>query len=255
MVESLEGKIKQAERERIQKYPLLDITNNRKEIREISELACEYARELNPSMKPIKTWEIAPRITMEFINQTYSYLASKTSSDNGEVSVELGNILTMSIEFTYIANADKDGTFNPRITVGSDLVFDTDKQASSSCEETALDDSEETLYLLPEFYKNREEIQTIAQNTMLVLAKDYELTISNWSYVVLIFVAFMRKAKDYVVLHKDDTEFGIDIDLGDVIGIGIEKYGDDEEVGYCFYIKPKRSEKMGSKDDNKSELH
>ena len=74
----LEQKVKQSRVERERKYPMLDITDNRKEIREIAEAAQDYMVQLNPDVVRLKIWESIPRITMEFI------LAAFTKLDKAE---------------------------------------------------------------------------------------------------------------------------------------------------------------------------
>ena len=70
-INELSAEIEKVETERRKRYPLLEIVNNREQIREIAENTLEYAGELYPSLKGLEYWEVVPRMAIELMNRDF----------------------------------------------------------------------------------------------------------------------------------------------------------------------------------------
>lgn len=241
----LETKVKQARVERERKYPMLDITDNRKEIREIAEAAQDYMVQLNPDVVRLKIWEAIPRIVMEFIQASFTKLDKSEAKKNGETSVSIGDIMEVAVQYTATNDADKLGNLTPVIRCRSD--FKWENVSLPYHDEVPIDDMsvmrDEKCEGLPvQFFENRDEIKEISEIAVRSLV-DYGVIFgqSDWWIVPLVVVAFFRKTRDWLVAHKDDGELGVEIRFADLLKIGISKEGGLEEgdpVDYILFIRP-----------------
>lgn len=244
-IEELASKIDKETLERRRRYPLLDITDNRTEIRTISEHALKYAAELYPELESFKNsnyWEIIPRVTIELLKEVFRKLSEQRSTETGEVFYELGDFLRIGIEYGTTQDADKDGTFNPVISVKSEMVYDN------------MTDVNNKLRTNVPVFDDINTLQELCGNVTKTLLDKYTIMINQWNAVLQLFVSFMRCTRDYLVKHKDDTEYGTDINLADVVDMSIEKYIGDSGDEYVIQVAPGQVAKLEfSKSDEKTE--
>jgi hypothetical protein len=242
---NLEEKIKQMGIEQERRYPLLDISNNRKEIREISEATQDYLIELNSDLKRIKIWEAIPRIVIEFIQASFTKLSKTDAKNNGESSLVLGDIMEIGIQYMSTVDGDKAGNLTPIIRCRSEFKYENVQLPFR--DEVPVDIAnimiDENCSGLPiQFFDNREEIKDIATLAMKNLERFGIIFGDNdWWVVALVFVAFFRKTRDFLVAHKDDGEIGVEISFADLLKIAITKEGGIEEgdpVDYVLSIIP-----------------
>jgi hypothetical protein len=257
-MEDLEAKMHQASLERQTRYPLLSITDNLKEIREIAEKTQDYMVELNPELLRPQLWESIPRIAMEFIEHAFAYMGDRKTTEFGEICLPLGKIMTVGVEYATTEGSDKEGTFNPFIRIGKEMDYDyKDEPYDNSIDVNmaSLLREEQCENLMGQFFDNRKEIKTISQSVTSILLNNYGIKFLDWTLVPLTFVAFFRKAKEYLISHKDDGECGVEINFGDAVTFGIEKEGWDDDISYRIYIIPGQKPKLNNaKDDSKTEL-
>jgi hypothetical protein len=244
-IEELASKIDKETQERRKRYPLLDIVSNRTEIRTISEHALEYAAELYPELEAFKQsnyWEIIPRVTMELLKEVFRKLSDQRTTETGEVSYELGDFLKIGIEYGTTQDADKDGTFNPVISVKEEMKYDNET------------DTNNKLRTNVPVFDDINTLQELCGNVTKTLLDKYNIMINQWNAVLQLFVAFMRTTRDYLIKHRDDTDFGVEINLADVIDMSIEKYIGDSGDEYVIQIAPGQIAKLEfSKSDEKTE--
>ena len=234
-IEKLSDKLEKEELERRKRYPLLDIVNNRAEIRTISEEALDYFIEIYPELKEFKDsipWELMTRVTIELLKEVFEFVSSKKNTDSGEISYDLGDFIKVGIEYGKTDNAEKEGTFNPIISVKSEMMYDNKTDINNKLPTEKADFG--TLVSLT-------EICSKVANTLLT---KFGSKITHNDMILDIFASFMRKAKQYLIKHRDDTEFGIDINLADVVDISIEKYIGDSGDEYCIQVSPGQIAKL-----------
>ena len=244
-IEELGKKIEKETLERRRRYPLLDIVDNRAEIRAISEESLKYAAKLYPELSGLKEnnyWEIVPRIVMELLKEVFKDLSAKRNTETGEVSYELGDFLKIAIEYGTTQDAEKDGTFNPVISVKDELKYDNEVDINNKLRTD-----------VPVF-EDINTLQELCANVSKTMLDKYTIVISQWTAIMQLFVAFMRTTKDYLIKHKDDTDYGVEINLGDVIDMNIEKYIGESGDEYVIQIAPGQIAKLEfSKSDEKTE--
>jgi hypothetical protein len=257
----LEEQIKQSAIERERKYPLLDISDNRKEIREIAQLTQDYMVELNPDVKRIKIWEAIPRIVIEFIHASFTKLSKTDAMKNGESSLVLGDIMEIGIQYMATSDGDKAGNLTPIIRCRSEFKYEN--ASLPYRDEVPVDIArtmeEEKCPGLPiQFYDDRETIKDISQIAIKELDNYGIILMDEWWIIPLVFVAFFRKTKDWLLKHKDDGEIGVEINFADLIKIAITKEGGMEEgdpVDYILSITPNQIfKKDNAKGDDITEL-
>ena len=242
MLEELNKKTEQAERERNGRYQLFEIRNDLEEIRNISERTCEYAGEIYPSIAGIPEWSIIPRIVMEFITATFQFLKTKRKKGMSETFVELPNFVHFGIEFGTTEDAEKDATFNPIITVMGELTYDNEHPENNVIPKAAPEMDFDT------------NIQFISETANNVLKGKYGIIIEDWKSIPYIFIAFSRVAKEYLVNHKDDKGDFLTINLGNVMDMVIEKYDGESGESYDIGFGPGKTLKMDyAKSDEESE--
>lgn len=252
----LDQKIEKATVEKAMRYPLVGIKDNLAEIREIGQMAQDYFTELDPEVLRPSRWEIIPQITIDFLDSVFKYLGDKKRTDVAEIYLRLGDIMTPAIEYATTKGADKDGTLNPKITIGPDMAFDkTDYDDSITMEQAQILEADGCNHLPIQFFEDREVIKEICLELKPKLYSRYGIKLmQNWALIPLAFVAFFRCAKKWLINHKDDGECGVEINIGDYVFMGIQKEGDDDDVEYIMYITPGQKFKLDyAKGDEKTE--
>ena len=255
----LENKIQQASIEKARRYPLLDISDNRKEIREIAQRTQDYMIELNPDVKRIKIWEAIPRIVIEFIRGSFTKLSKTETAELGVSSVVIGDIMELGLKYLITSDGDKSGNIAPFIKCRSEFKWENNSlpyrdEVPSDIAKELRDERCEGLPI--QFYDNKDEIKEISLIASKVLADQYGVIMggeSDWWIIPLVVVAFFRKTKEFLIEHKDDGEIGIDIDFANLIQISICKEGgleEDDPIDYLLSITPQQIfKKDNAKDD------
>ena len=255
----LEQKIQQAKIEKERRFPMLDISDNRKEIREIAQRTQDYMIELNPDVKRIKMWEVIPRFVIEFIRASFTKLDKIESVNTGKSSVIIGDIMELGIQ--YLATSDaagKEGNITPVIYCRSEFKYENNgiPYRDEVPVDIAKEFRDERCEGLPiQFYDNRHEIKEISLIALKVLKDNYGIHAvdADWWIIPLVVVAFFRCTKEFLIEHKDDGEIGIDIDFANVIQISITKEGgleEDDPIDYVLSITPQQ---IFKKDNAKSD--
>lgn len=251
MTTSLDEKIQQANIERQRKYPLLDISDNRAEIREIAQKTQDYIVELNPEVRRPHIWESIPRIVIEFITKAFESLKDKSVIELGEVTLTLGDITTLGVNYTTTSDADKFGNITPFCICRSEWKYENASlpyQDAVPSDIAKILEEEDCVGLPIQFYENREQIKEISVAAFKTLHTNYGIKFSadvddtrTWWLIPLIVLAFMRKAKEFLIEHKDDGEIGVTINFADLISFGIRKEGgmdEDDPIDYILFIEP-----------------
>lgn len=234
-IEELTKKIEKEETERRKRYPLLDIVNNRAEIRMISEDALKYCVDVYPELKALydqNLWEIVPRITIELLKEVFSFVAGKKSKEAGEISYDLGEFIKVGIEYGTTDDAEKEGTFNPIISVKSEMTYDNMVDINNKVPKDKADFGDSVV------------LQDICTKVTDTLMKKFGVKVSHYTAVLNLFAAFMRMTKQYLIKHRDDTEYGVEINLADVVDMSIEKYIGESGDEYCIQIAPGQIAKL-----------
>lgn len=256
MNKKLDDAVKEASIERARRFPLLDISENIAEIREISVMAQPYVCEMNPELVKPEPWELITQSVIQVLLATFEYLNKKKSTEFNEVYIPLGTLITVSIRYGETKTGDKVGTFNPCIKVGKDMdyQFREERYNDSMSADMAADLKEIGMeYLHPMFYDTRDIMKGIFDTAAANIASKYGVNIPDTEALSYIVVAFFRKAKEFLIAHKDDNEgFGTEINIGRLVTIGIEKQADGN---YFIFVTPGQEFKMEhAKGDNKTEL-
>ena len=244
-IEELTKKIEKEDLERRKRYPLLDIVNNRAEIRTISEDSLKYCAEVYPELKALydqNLWELVPRITIELLKEVFNFVSSKKSKESGEVSYDIGEFLKIGIEYGETNDAEKEGTFNPIISVKSEMTFDNVIDVNNKVPSDKAD------------FGDSITLQEICTKVTDTLMTKFGVKVSHYNAVLNIFASFMRMTKQYLIKHRDDTEYGVEINLADVVDISIEKYIGDSGDEYCIQVAPGQIAKLQfAKNDDETE--
>lgn len=258
---SLEEKIKQSAIERNKKYPLLDISDNRKEIREIAQATQNYMIELNPDLKRIKIWEAIPRIVIEFIRASFTKLSKSDALKDGESSVVIGDLMELGVQYMSTADGEKAGNLTPVIRCRSEFKYEN--AALPYNDEVPVDVAsvmeEEKCPGLPiQFFDDRKTIKEISEIATKELENYGIFVMDEWWVIPLTVIAFFRKTKEYLIEHKDDGEIGVEINFAELIKITITKEGGMEEgdpVDYVLSITPNQIfKKDNAKGDDITEV-
>ena len=241
-IEELSKKIKDEELQKRKRYPILDIVNNREEIREISEQTLEYMGELYPELKDLATWEIVVRVVMETMIQYYKVVDSKKKKGQS-IFITIGDFLTIGIEYGE-TNGDKVGTMNPIITTGPELQYYNDDDEKNKLSQT-----------IPVLNtEDQSQMEFVAKNVQNILKSNYGIVIEPWTIIPRMFTAFLRVSRDYLIRHKDAESYGMDIYLGNVLDIGIAKEDTDNGVEYIIQYAPGQTFKFDhAKSDEETE--
>lgn len=253
---TLEEKTNQVNREREHRHPLLDVRENRKELRLIAERAQEYIREKAPELADIRDWAAIPRVAISVLTEMFVVTHKMMLETKNDVSIQIGDFMTIGIEYLG-TNGDKDGNLTPVIIPGPEL--DYNRELTEYDDAIPVDmkrelEDEGLHYLLPQFYDIRTILNDMFVGLLPVLESDYGIVISDWSVAMLIFAAFFRMAKQYLVEHKDDGEYGLVINLAEAAFIEITKDGTDEDPIYAICVTPGQTFKKDyAKGDNLTE--
>lgn len=246
-MENISKKIEENNEKYVDRYPLLFLVNNRNEIKEISENTISYARRIaTDSALKIPVWEIIPRVAVEVVRATIDYIADRKTTTVAEQYIDLGSTIRCAIEYAETEDADKIGTFNPKISVLTDMEYgvpyDESTMLCSEIFDTLFKECDRTI------------ITKIAERASSEIQRASGARIANIQLIMLLFVSFMRKTKDFLIEHKDDNEWGYELDIAGVYFIGISKFNDGAESDYMIYITPAKELKQRSKDDNLTEV-
>lgn len=88
-------------------------------------------------------------------------------------------------------------------------------------EETAAQDFRR--YVLAEIVDNKEEIQTIAENTIKVMTRDYnDFRLGMWELIPIVSMEYMKCMIDYLATRKTTEVESIEIEVGQSFTMGIE---------------------------------
>lgn len=258
---TLEKKTAEAEKQRAVRYPLWDLPNNRKELREISERAAKILTEgenaLRPEIEPVSMWEIFPRVTMEVLQAVVNYLVAHRSVDVSEVYLTFGKLFEIGIEFMVMQASENPNSFNPKIVVLDELKYEMkdvpyDDLVSVEDGQVLRDENSEGLPI--QFFNERQTLYEIVKGLISypngregLLMTKYGIAIFDWTLLYSIVVAFFRSMKEYLLDHKDDQEVGLEFDLGRIIKFGISRNGDDDDDDYDIFIIPGQEFKVAQK--------
>ena len=246
-VKDLGAKIEEAEAQRRSRYPVWDIIDDASQIREMSEKTWEYCAAVYPKDFPADPsawmWEIVPRIVVEVFKQGFEFLTKKKTTESREVSLEFEGFLTIGIEFAETPDGHKSGTFNPVISVADEMTYDNKTASKNKLVKTPID-----------MNRVSSDVDFIMKQTQNVLQSKYKITAENWKLIYQLFTSFLRVSRDWLIQHKDDKDYGIEINMGNVIIMAIEKWGEDNDPQYTYQISSNQWIKMEeSKDDDTTE--
>lgn len=255
MSKTLEEATKEANIDRAQRFPLLDINTNVEEIREIAQRAMPYVREMCSDLMEPSPWEFCTQIVMQMLRSTFGYLNQRKSTEFKEVYINLGTLMKVSICYGETKSGDKVGTFNPSIEVGHDLAYEFREEPYNDAMSNDMAGQLEEIgmtYLHPMFYDVREEMKKICETAAANIMARYGIKVTESESLSYVLVAFFRKAKEWLLEHKDDNDgYGAEFELGRLITMGIEKHADGS---YFIYIAPSPEFKMdNAKGDDKTE--
>lgn len=246
-IQELEKKTEEARKERQKNYHMVEIKNNREDIRIICERTIDLAEEYySKEMDRIPEWSIVSITVISFVKQAVAFLVDRATKEMNKVTIDIGDFITFGIEYGVTLEADgKDATFNPLTIVGKEMYFDNENMDNNK---------------LPKDAPNIEltsDIETICQGALNTLKSMYGIIIGDWRYVIYIFVSFMRNVKQYLIQHKDQNDsWGCVINFAEVLDFTIEKCGEEDEPAfYVINFGPGKDFKITQKDDDKSENH
>lgn len=246
-IENLAEEVERAEKERAKRYPLLDVVNNLEDLRRISEDTVKYAGEMYPDLGEALDglWEVVIRTSLEFSKSVFKILEKEKSTKASMVSVEIDNFMRFGIEYGTTEDGDKDATFNPIVTILGDMVYDNDNP----------EETEKVVQVAQYLGENDNTIETICKDTQTTMQTKYGVIIEDWRNILRIFIAFAVQTRAYLIDHKDDNDYGMDINFGNVLDIGIERYGlEDEKIQYCIQFAPHQIPKLeNAKNDDNTE--
>ena len=258
---TLEEKKLAVEKERRVQHPLWNYPDNRKELRTIGERAMDLLyrgdNPLRPDVVNMGVWEAIPIITLNVLQSAVNYLVAHRSTDVSEVYLTFGKLFQIGIEYMVVQSAENANTFNPKIKVLDELRYDMkdvpyDDDIPVDIGQTLRDEKSE--YLPVQFFEERETMYEIVKDLISypngrtgTLASDYGIVTYDWTLLYSIVVVFFRAAKEFLIEHKDDDGFGIELKLGRIIDFGISKNGDDEDDDYDLYVSPGQDFKVSQK--------
>lgn len=224
--------------------PLWDIVDCRVEIEEISQKAAKMMEADFEDLHNISHYWIGiPRATVDLLQELFIHLGRIKEEKKAPVSFSFGNLMNVSIEFLNTADADKNGTINPVITVGSELEYENAGVKHSdllTAEQSIELEKMHIKYLLPQFYEDREIWEKICVPLRKMLDEKYDIVMTDWSMILVCTVYFFRAALQWLVEHKDDSDVGVAITIAELIEFGIRKDGPEDDVDYYTYITPAR---------------
>lgn len=225
------------------RYSLWDIKDSRIEIEEISQQAAKMMDHDFSNVSISRYWIAIPRCTVDFMQELFQYLGKVKEDTKAPVKFSLGDLMDIEIEFAKTMGADKNGTINPMIVPGTELMYEnhTIPYNDAMTAEMANDCTAMGVkYLLPMYYKDREIYKNICFPLMKMLDEKYDIKMVDWSMILACVTYFFRSAFQWLVKHKDDEESGINIKFAELIEFGIRKDGPPEDVEYYTYISPSR---------------
>ena len=269
-MKSLEEQRADVERERNSTFPMWDKPDNRKELKEIATRALDIVAGGTDPLRPdiprenAGTPESLLAIVHELIEEMMNYLISHRSAKVREVSIKVGNLFEMGIEYMVFKDAEKQATFNPVIRVLDELRYDMKDVPYNdvvTAEEGNILRSENAEYLPIQFFEDRKTFKTIGKRLVCtsndrldgILARKYAIELWDWTLPYSFMVAFFRATKEYLLKHKDDDWFGITLKVGQLMDIGIAKNGEDDEDDCDIFIQPGQKFKLDQKHDEEAD--
>lgn len=251
----LDEAIKEANIDRAKRFPLLDINTNIEEIREIAQRAAPYVREMCPDLMEPEPWEFTTQIVIQMLRTTFGYLNKRKSTEFKEVYLNMGTLMKVAICYGETPTGDKVGTFNPVIEVGKDLDYTYREEPYNDAMSTEMAKELEDAgmrYLHPMFYDIRKEMHEICETCKANIQAYYQIRVEEADSLSYVLVAFFRKAKEWLLEHKDDNDgYGAEFSIGRLVTMGIERHADDT---YFIYVTPSPEFKMdNAKGDDKTE--
>lgn len=253
-VKTLDEAIEQANVERANRYPLLELSENVEELSKIAEMAADYVVQMNDELMKPEPWEFVVRVVIETMEETMKYLDQRKSTEFAEIYIDFGTLFRISICYAETQQNDLNGTFNPAIRIGHDMAYDKRNESYNDAMSAKMAGELEDMglkYLHPMFYDNKEIFKEIFEKTANNIAAKYGAKIPESESLSYIVVAFFRKAKEYLISQKD-TPGGLEIKLARILTMGIEKEADGD---YFISIIPGQEFKMEhAKSNAKSEI-
>ena len=123
-VKTLDEAIEQANVERANRYPLLELSENVEELSKIAEMAADYVVQMNDELMKPEPWEFVVRVVIETMEETMKYLDQRKSTEFAEIYIDFGTLFRISICYAETQQNDLNGTFNPAIRIGHDMAYD-----------------------------------------------------------------------------------------------------------------------------------
>lgn len=238
---TLDDMITSANNELPDRKPLLNFSENVEEIREICLRACPYVKEMNPELLEPEPWEVLIQGVIYVLKETFAMLNANKSPDIGEVFIDFGSLMRLAISTAVTKTGDKAGTYNPAIYVGKDLEYGTvaaDYNDLATTEMAQKLREEGIEYMHPMFYEQRAQIKDICENAARRLTPEMGIEMLDYEALTYFVVAFFRKAKEYLIEHKEDQP---SFYVARLIKMGIEKMKDGT---FFIYITPAQEFKM-----------
>ena len=221
--------------------PLWQFGDHRTEAHEIAVMAAEMLDEDVTDLKFKPFADAIPCMTVVFLTELLNRLNRIKIETKAPVEFKFGKLMTLEIQYFEVKEAEKMGSLNPAIYVGPELDYD---KADLPYDNTITADMARELakiggpHLPAQCYEDREFYQKICEAIKDELDKRYDIKYADWSVVVLATVYFFRAAKKFLIEHKDSGDIGVNLDLANIMTIGIVKEGPDDDVSYMIYLEP-----------------
>lgn len=238
---TLDELISSANEEKVEKKPLLNFSENIAEIREICQMAAPYVKQMNPLLMEPDEWELIARAVIEMLKETFIVLRDNRSPEFSEVFINYGSLMKIAVTHAVTKTGEKCGTFNPCIYVGEDLKYETSpekyndlmtSEMSKTLEEEGLE------YLHPMFYEQRKQIAEICSRAARTIMDECSIEMYDSESLTYMFVAFFRKAKEWLIAHEEDEPVFY---IGRLIKMGLETHKDGS---HFIFVTPAQEFKM-----------
>ena len=237
--QTLDDMITSANKERVERKPLLNFSENVNEIREICLEAAPYVKEMNEELMEPDPWELVVQGVIFVLKETFMFLNENKSKDFKEVFIDYGTLMKVAISYAETKTAGKAGTFNPCIYVGKDLDYNTTEYNDLMTVDMKKTLEEEGIpYMHPMFFEQREQIKEICSRAARKITADFGVAMYNSESLSYFLVAFFRKAKEWLIKHEDASPVFY---IGRLIKMGIEKHKDGS---FFIYVSPAQQFKM-----------
>lgn len=238
---SLDELIQSANEEKVEKRPLLNFSENVAELREICQMAAPYVKKMNPLLMEPDDWELIICGVIEMLKETFAFLRDNRSPEFSEVFINYGSLMKIAISHAVTKTGEKCGTFNPCIYVGDDLKYETSPEKYNDLMTSEMSktlESEGIPFLHPMFYEQRKQIAEICSRAARTIADECAIELYDSESLTYLFVAFFRKAKEWLIEHEEDEPVFY---IGRLIKMGIEIHKDGSKF---IYVSPAQEFKM-----------